>query len=239
MEFCVYKKCSFSEILGLWLLTKMNLISIRLLYNIQLNKMKVIFLICLLLCLCTETLFAQENRYDVAVSGGFYLAPNYENAVSKTFMAADFNYLLSKKWTFTSGFLSGRFTYFEDWRSNTFSYDDHTNAEGYESHFYFTAAYSVIHTNQFLVQVGSGIGLFTQRLKYSYREPSSGGSPRGYGGNIFIAEESYSVPELPIRIEGSYRLGRWISVGLKGGTFLHKGPSLIGTYIGPQLRIHL
>jgi hypothetical protein len=141
--------------------------------------------------------------------------------------------------------LSGQFAYFEEWRSNIFDYKDYTNAKGYEAHIYFTGSYSIIQKKKFLLQAGSGIGIFTQRLKYTYREPSSGGSPRGNGspeGNgsdTFIAEESFSIAEIPLKIEGIYMVGTWLGLGVKAGTFIQFGRSLSGTYVGPQLRVRL
>lgn len=81
----------------------------------------VLFLLCF--GLATKTLLAQQGRYDIAVSYGFYQAPNYEHAVNKPFLAADFDYHIVKRWTISTGFLSGQFLYFEDWRSNAFDYN--------------------------------------------------------------------------------------------------------------------
>lgn len=199
--------------------------------------MKRLLLICLYIGLGAETLLAQENRYDVALSTGFYSAPNYVHATGKSFLAADFDYHLQKRWTISTGFLSGQFIYFDDWRSNTASYDDYTNAKGYEAHFYFTAAYSVIRTSKFSIQIGSGIGLFTQRLKYPYAAPSSYYGPRNLP--FFTAEESFSVVEIPFKLEAFYMLGRRVGLGIRVGTFLQLSRPLSDTYLGPQLRVRI
>ena len=207
--------------------------------------MKGLFLLWLSLGLGVQTLLAQGNRYDIALSGGFYQAPKYTHATNRPFLAADFDYHIWKRWTISTGFLNGQFAYFEDWRSDTFDYQDYTNAKGYESHVYFTGSYSAIQKKKFLLQAGFGIGIFTQRLKYTYREPSSGGSPRGNGspeGNgsdTFIAEESFSIAEIPLKIESIYKLGTRIGLGVKMGTYIQFNRPLAGTYIGPQMRVSL
>lgn len=213
--------------------------------NLMIGGMKGLCLIWLYFGVGVTMLLAQDRKYDVALSAGFYQSPRYTHAVAKPFLAADFDYHLGKRWIISTGFLSGQFAYFEDWRSNMFSYDEYTNAKGYDAHIRFTASYSILRTNRFSVQVGSGLGLFTQRLKYAYREPASGGSPRGNetptnnGIKSFTAEESFSISELPIKVEGFYWLGARIGLGLSAGTYLHFGRSLTGTYVGPQLRVRL
>ncbi|MBC3795333.1 hypothetical protein [Spirosoma utsteinense] len=201
--------------------------------------MKRLLLIWVCIGLGAKTLFAQESKYDVALSTGFYSAPNYTHITGKQFLSADFDYHLQNRWTISTGLLSGQFAYFEDWRSNAFSYDDYTNAKGYESHFSLTAAYSVIKTDKFRVQVGSGIGLFTQRLKYPYRAASGNLAPNQYGEQIFTTEESFSLVEIPIKVEAYYLLGRRVGVGARAGTFLQANRSLSIFYFGPQLRVRL
>lgn len=196
-----------------------------------------LFLLCFSLGI--KPLFAQKGNYDIAVSYGFYKAPTYTQAVNKSFLAADFDYKLLKQWTISTGFLNGQFAYFEDWRSNAYTYESSTNAKGYDSHIYLTLLYSIIQTNKISIKVGSGIGLFTQRLKYPYSAPSSGGAPSQSGGEIFTAEESFSLFELPIIFDGSFMLNRHIEVGLKAGTFLQFNRPLSGTYLGPQLKVRL
>lgn len=200
---------------------------------------KVLILVTLLI-VSSRYVSAQQYRYDVALSAGFYQAPDYKRAQSKQFLAADFDYHLSERWTISSGFMSGQFAYYEDYRNNITWYGDpYRNADGYESHTYLTAGYSLIHNRKFYIQLGTGVGLFTQRLKYPYQEPSSGGSPRGYGGNIFTAEESFTIVELPLKVEGFYMLGTRVGLGVRAGTFVQIGRPLAGTYIGPQVRIRL
>ena len=204
--------------------------------------MNKVMILTAMLFISNRHVSAQQSKYDIALSSGFYQAPNYQHAVNRPFLAADFDYHLLKRWTISTGFLSGQFAYFEDWRSNMVIYTNYTNAKGYESHMYLTASYSVVCTSNFLVQCGSGMGLFTQRLKYPFREPSSGGSPRGssgYGADIFTAEESYSIAEVPFKIEGFYMLGTRIGLGVRAGTYIQFNRPLAGTYLGPQVRIRL
>lgn len=201
--------------------------------------MKRVLLAWLCISLATKPLFAQQGNYDIAVSYGFYKAPSYKQVVNKTFLAADFDYHISKRWTISSGFVGGQFAYFEDWRSNAFTYESATNAKGYESHLYLTLLYSILQSNKLSIQVGSGAGLFTQRLKYPYAAPSSGGAPSQYGGQVFTAEESFSLFELPLRIDGFYMLNRRVGAGLKAGAFLQLNRPVSGIYLGPQLRVRL
>ncbi|QMW05446.1 hypothetical protein [Spirosoma foliorum] len=201
--------------------------------------MNKLILIWFCLCIGTKTLFAQQGKYDIAVSYGFYQAPMYKQAVNKNFFAADFDYYIAKRWAISSGFLSGQFAYYEDYRSNAYSNDDYTNAKGYESHAYLTASYSVIHGKRFSVQIGAGIGLFTQRLKFPYRAAGANLEASHYGEQIFTGEESFSIVEIPLKLEAYYRLGTRFGLGIKAGTFLQLGRPLAASYFGPQLRVRL
>jgi hypothetical protein len=212
-----------------------SLINVKFL-NYLICMKRLIFILLLDSFIINKTI-AQIGKYDIAISYGFYTAPNYKNSVSKDFFAADFDYHLTKKWTISSGLLSGRFAYFEDWRSNYFSYDEYTNATGYASHYYLALSRSVSYDNRLFLQMGAGVGLFTERLKYTFEAPTSTGTPRGI--SIFTAEESFSAFEIPIRVEGFYMLGTRIGVGIKAGTFIQKISTLSGTYIGPQIRVRL
>lgn len=152
-------------------------------------------------------------------------------------MAADFDYHIVKRWTISTGFLSGQFLYFEDWRSNAFDYNDYTNAEGYESHAYLTGSYSLVHNQKFSLQAGTGVGLYTQRLKYTYAAPSSWSGPRDLP--YFTAEESFSIVEVPVKIEAYYMVASRVGLGLRAGTFLQPNRPLSGSYVGPQVRVRL
>ena len=191
------------------------------------------------LYLISITLFAQTERYDIALSGGIYQAPAYQHTTNKLFLSADFNYHAWNRWTISAGFLNGQYAYFDDYRSNAFSYDDYTNAKGYESHIYVTASYSILHTSRFSIQVGSGFGQFTQRLKFPFYAPSSYGSPGIPAGTLFLAEVSSTAFEIPLKVEVSYQANNWMSVGLKAGAFLPIKRSLLGAYVGPQVHIYL
>ena len=201
--------------------------------------MKRLLLVSLCMSLATKTLLAQQGSYDIGLSYGFYKAPNYKQAVNKTFMAADFDYHLLKRWTISTGFLAGQFAYFEDWRNNSFDYNEYTNAKGYESHAYLTASYSLIHKRRIKLQAGTGVGLFTQRLKYPFQAPSSYGGPSMPGGTIFTAETSFSIAEIPLKIECFYMLNAWVGAGLRTGTYIQFTRPLSGSYIGPQIRVRL
>ena len=185
------------------------------------------------------TISAQQPKYEVGLSYGFYKAPDYKQAVNKPYLGADFDYAISDRWTVSSGFMSGKFAYFEDWLSNAYRYDSYTNADGYESHATFSVLYSVIRSNKFLLKVGSGIGLFTQRLKYPYASPSSGGAPSQVGGDVFISEESKSYVELPVKVVGYYQVIPRIGVGFKAGLYVLSTGNTAGLHVGPQIRIGL
>ncbi len=201
--------------------------------------MKGLLLIWLSLGVGVEQLQAQENHYEVTLSSGFYQAPKYEHVTRQLFLGADFNYHIQKRWMLTIGFVNGQFTYFDDYRSNVFSYDDHTNAKGRESHLYLTAAYSIVHTSQFVVQIGLGLGQLTQRLSFPFQAPTSYGSPGLPGGTIFMAELSHHAVEVPLKFDAFYRLNKRIGLGLRAGAFLQFNRPLLGAYIGPQLRVRL
>lgn len=201
--------------------------------------MKRLFLVLLCIGLRTEILLAQQGKYDIALSYGFYQTPEYKHARSKYFLAADFDYHILERWTLSTGFLSGQFAYFEDWRNNAFDYNEYTNAKGYESHTYLTGSYSLLHHSKLSIQVGTGLSLFTQRLKYPFAAPSSYGGPSMPGGTIFTAETSFSIVEIPFKLETYYLLTHRVGLGVRVGTFLQFNRPVSGTYFGPQLRMRL
>lgn len=195
--------------------------------------------ILLILCYAVfGTAWAQQKQYTIALSYGFYAAPDVDQGQSKNYLSASFDYQLSPRWTIGSGFTAGQFNYYEDALSNT---DDlstkyataTTNARAFDSRAYALVKYSIIKTSRFHLQAGTGIGVLTQRLKYPYREPCSSGCA------VFIAEQSSTTLELPITVEAFYFVTDRISLGLTTGAFINPTVSNPGFHAGPQFRISL
>lgn len=188
----------------------------------------------LLFCLVPLLTMAQEKTYDIAVSYGAYASPilyhsqlRYPGQV-KNYFSADFDYHLTKRWTISSGVMSGTFGYYDSFpvklANGTYSDSDEPNSQGFDFHGYAMAKYALVATPRFNLQLATGIGFYTQRLEYPYE------------GNTY--EASYAADfEVPISVEGFYMVAGRVGFGLKAGCFIQ--PEVRGIHIGPQLRIRL
>jgi len=189
-----------------------------------------------LLCISTLACFAQQKSFDIAVSYGAYNSPSFNQTRAKEHFAADFDYHASKRWTVSSGFVTGRFNYYDNTRPNAptaiLYTNDNTNARGYELHAYGMVKYRIISTDRFTLQAGAGIGLLNQRLEYPYREGSGTGS-------VYMNQSSFTDLEFPVSAEAYYLLGNRVGVGLKAGGFIEPDFPIVGLHIGPQIRIRL
>jgi len=201
----------------------------------RLNAMKLSLLACL--CLVPLMSLAQEKTYDVAVSYGAYTSPSFKQHKAREYFAADFDYHLAGRWTISSGFMTGRFDYFDDIRSNDpmslFNPQDGTNARGYQLYGYGMAKYSLIRTGGFTLQAGAGIGFFNQRLEYPYRVNNS------TGGATYYAQSSFTDLALPVSLEAYCIISQRVGIGLKTGGYIEPDFPVVGLHIGPQLRIRL
>jgi hypothetical protein len=189
-----------------------------------------------LLCITSLSVFAQQKTYDVAISYGAYNSPSFDQNRTKDYFAADFDYHLSKRWTVSSGFMTGRFNYYDNTRSNAptaiLYTNDNTNARGYELHGYAMAKYSVVNTSQFTLQIGIGAGFFNQRLQYPFRDDSGAGA-------IYLTNSSFTDLEFPVSLEAYYLLGSRVGIGVRAGGYIEPDFPIVGTHVGPQIRVRL
>lgn len=196
--------------------------------------MKIFFLA--LMCISTSAGFAQPKSFDIAVSYGAYYSPSFKLNERDEYYAVDFDYHLTERWTVSSGFLRGRFRYYDDVRSNApaavIYTRGNTNARGIDLHAYGMAKYSVIAAKVFTVQLGAGIGLLTQRLEYPYREQSG-------RGDAFIMQRTTSNIEFPLSAEAYYSIKSRLGIGLKVGSLFRPNYPVVGIHLGPQLRLRL
>ena len=191
-----------------------------------------------LLCCSTLAVSAQQKSFDVAVSYGAYNSPSFNQTRAKEYFAADFDYHASKRWTISSGFVTGHFNYYDDTRSNAptaiLYTNDNTNARGYELHGYGMIKYAIISTDRFTLQAGLGVGFLNQRVEYPYRESSATGT-----GSIYMNQNSFTALEFPVSAEAYYLFGNRFGIGLKAGGFVEPDFPLVGLHVGPQIRIRL
>ena len=190
-----------------------------------------------ILCISPLVGLPQVKTYEAALSYGAFTSPSFKHQKAQNYFSADFDYHLSGRWTVSSGFMTGQFSYFDDIRSNDpigIVYpQDGTNARGYQLYGYGMAKYSIVKTEAFVLQVGAGIGFFNQRLEYPYRETYSTGS------SIYFAQSSFTDLALPISLEAYYLFNKRIGVGLKVGGYIEPDFPLVGAHIGPQVRVRL
>ncbi|CCH01101.1 hypothetical protein FAES_3092 [Fibrella aestuarina BUZ 2] len=197
--------------------------------------MKTILFACLLLAPLSA--LAQEQAYEVAVSYGAFTSPSFNQQKARDYFSADFDYHLSRRWTIASGFMTGRFNYFDNTRSNDptgiLYGPDGTNARGYELYGYGMAKYALVKTSGFTLQLGAGIGFFNQRLTYPYRATYATGS------SLYTEESSFTDLALPVTLEAYYVFNQRIGLGLKAGGYIEPDFPVVGAHIGPQLRVRL
>ena len=74
--------------------------------------------------------------------------------------------------------------------------------------------YLLINKKHFEFKVGTGMGLFTQRLKFPYEEASSSTS-----NALITGEKSSTSIEFPIVIEPSFSISKRIGIGIRSGIF--------------------
>lgn len=195
------------------------------------NDMKT--LLWIWLCLGPMLVMAQEKAYDIALSYGAYTSPSFNQHSHRDYFSADFEYHLSKRWTVSSGLMMGYFNYYDNTRSNNpggvIFNRDNTNARATELHGYAMAKYSLINSKQFTLQVGVGAGFFNQSLEYPYQDAQGGG----------IRYTSFTDLAFPLSLEAFYLFSNRLGVGLKAGGYIEPDFPLVGTHIGPQLRLRL
>lgn len=185
-----------------------------------------------LLCVVSMSAMAQKKTYDIAVSYGGYNSPIlyqnqfYDMKNIKHYFSADFDYHLTNRWTISSGFMSGKFGYYDSFpvKLANGTYTDEPNSRGFDLHGYAMAKYAVVAKPRFSLQVGLGVGFYSQRLEYPYE------------GHTY--EAAYAADfEVPINIEGYYLVSGRVGFGLKAGCFAQ--PEIRGIHIGPQIRLRL
>ncbi|GAB4032838.1 hypothetical protein [Spirosoma gilvum] len=185
-----------------------------------------------LLCIAPVSVIAQQKAYDIAFSYGGYNSPIlyhnqfYDTRNIKAYFSADFDYHLTNRWTISSGFMSGKFGYYDGFsvKLANGTYTDKPNSKGFDLHGYAMAKYAVVAKPRLSLQMGVGVGFYSQRLEYPYE------------GNTY--EAAYAADfEVPISIEGYYFLSGKIGLGLKAGCFVQ--PEIRGVHIGPQIRLRL
>ena len=181
---------------------------------------------------------AQQNKYAIEIGYGKYSAANLKQKKSKDYYLANFSYAINNYWTVTSGFTAGQFNYYDDVHSNadteiTKYTTETTNARGYDFHSYAIIKYNILSKKSLSAQIGLGIGMLTQRLKYPYRQPCSSGC------EVFIGEVSSTTIEIPVGVELHYSLNNTIGFGMTVGSFINSKFSVVGGHIGPQIRVKL
>lgn len=189
-------------------------------------------LLLTLFCVVSVSVMAQNKTYDIALSYGAYNSPSlyqnqfYDSRNTKHYFSANFDYHLTNRWTISSGFMSGKFSYYDGFPvklANGTSTDE-PNSRGFDLYGYALAKYAVVAKPRFSLQVGVGVGFHSQRLEYAYE---------GY-----TYEAAYAADfEVPISIEGYYLVSGKIGFGLKAGCFAQ--PDIRGVHIGPQIRLRL
>lgn len=138
-----------------------------------------------------------------------------------------------------TSFLSGKFDYYDDTRSNAWDEitkykTETTNARGYDSHAFFTLNYNIIDiNNKFKTTAGTGLGIRIRRLKYPYREPCSSGC------GVFIGESSSMRISVPLYLKSYIVIKDRLGVGVSIGGFLDDELKLYGLHAGPEIRLQL
>jgi len=184
----------------------------------------------MLLCLGPLAVLAQEKAYDIALSYGAYTSPSFKQNTARNYFSADFDYHLSKRWTVSSGFMTGQFNYYDANHANTpIGSSTVTNARGFQLHGYAMAKYSLISTNRFAFQVGVGAGFFNQRLEYPYQDAQSS----------YITQSSFTDLAFPVSVEAYYLVNRKVGIGIKAGGYIEPDFPIVGAHIGPQIRVRL
>lgn len=191
----------------------------------------------LLLILSTQWVKAQYKSYDLSASYTFYNPGVFSRIKEIRSYSADFYYHIDKNFTILSGYHQGNFLYFDDVRTNVFPEPSEgpnaTNGEGYQSHVYLGALYSIYRGAKINIDAGVGLGVFNQRLVYPYQGPSTNA-----GGRI-ISGESFSKLTIPFTATLYYLYNEKVGIGLKVGSYMIPNQGLLGTHIGPQIRCRL
>jgi hypothetical protein len=195
------------------------------------------FLLCFSFLITSFALHAQDKSFDIGISYGAYWSPSFPQSTRDEYYAADFEYHLSTRWSVASGYSFGRFRYYDDVRSNApngvIYTRDNTNAQGFDTRAYALLKYALVTSGRFNLQLGAGVGRFSQRLRYPYRVGSALTDP------IIFLERTRADIEFPVSLDAYYLLTNRLGVGLKGNLFVSPDFPLAGWQIGPQLRVRL
>lgn len=175
-----------------------------------------------------------DRRFDVAATYGSLTNPGFKQVTAGDQFSASFDYHLpNSRLTLSGSWLTGKFWYYEDQRSNApdaiilYSRGKELNANNYQLHMGFQVKYRLMQTNAFVWQLGAGLGVFHQRLRYPTRQ----------NGNTFLTESSITDPAFPVSTEAYFRLSPRLALGVKAGAYVVPGVPIGGVNVGPQVRV--
>ncbi len=173
-----------------------------------------------------------QNKKDLAVSvsAGYFNSPYYNNAHSRGFYGAGFEYHIARRQVLSANYLAGGHDYFDNTLSNTpasafIINPKGTNAKATYNIFSISYKYKIIDNTKFSVVPGVGAGMMTHTRDYPYTQPTS----------MTFHTSSFSDLVFPVTLDINYKMHSHWQLGLTGGFFIDPDYPILALHAGPKL----
>jgi hypothetical protein len=190
-----------------------------------------VFSIFILLVFLVLISFGQEKKdLAVSISTGYLNSPYYNNAHSRGFYGAGFDYHLSGRQVLSANYLAGAHDYFDNTLSNTpasvfIINPKRTNAKATYNTFSVSYKYKIINTTRLSVAPGLGAGIMTHSNEYPYTQ----------GTSMIFQTSSWSDLVFPVTLDINFKAFRQWQLGLTSGFLIHPDFPILALHAGPKL----
>ncbi len=168
--------------------------------------------------------FSQTNYLDFSIGTGIYKNNNKPPVEGGGYLQFEFEYGHSKKWAFSSGFLTSNYWYKDSESLTSINGIPVTRAEDFQIN--FVSKYKIFEQNNTKIQIGAGLGLYMHAYKKDYIHQN---------GSFPITTFWYDLG-FPISVELNQKLSKHFLVGLKLGTMFEPDFPFVGNHLGINLK---
>jgi hypothetical protein len=195
-----------------------------------------LFFIFPLTLLLTNHTFGQESKdLKISIGVGLFNSTYYTNAKDRQAINLSMEYLISKKHSISSDYLSGKHRYYDNINSNnavpltTPGYEKNTNATAEYSVFSALYKYQLISKKRLSIKAGLGLGIMTQVVIYPYTTVTIAGPD--ILEKVDFLQSSWTDMCFPIRAEFDYLVSKKVQIGVISGLYIHPDYPILGQHL--------
>lgn len=171
--------------------------------------------------------FSQTKYLDFSAGTGIYNNLDKKPIHGGGYLQFEFEYGHSKKWAFSSGFLTSNYWYRDDESATSVNGIPFSKAEDFQIN--FLAKNKIYERNNTTIQAGAGLGLYMHSYDKDFIH-SNGSYP--------ITTFWYDLG-FPISLELNQKIAKHFLIGLKLWTMFEPDFPFVGNHVGVNLKYRL